>query len=207
MSKIFHKNNKGFTLIELIVVISIFAILSSIMVFNYGSFKSSLSIQNLADDIALSVRKAQGYAIGVHGYGISNSFDSGYGVHFSTAESTAGSVSGNVGSNKSFILFANINNDKEYDSSPSCGDPTSSTECLEVLSITSADEIKEILLGSTSVATLDIMFKRPNPEPKFYVNGSYDASISSVKIKISNDNGISKIITISNVGQISVSNN
>lgn len=213
MPKIFHKNkyNKGFTLVELIVVISIFAILSSIMIFNYGSFKSSLSIQNLAEDIALSVRKAQGYAIGVHGYG--NSFASGYGVHFSTAEST----SEYAGSNKSFILFANLDDNFKYDNSSGCGTPTSVNECLEVLNITSSDKISEISVIGNGVAghtpdTLDIFFKRPQPEPTFCAregkgNCNFGGNVSSVKIKISNDNGISKIITISNVGQISVSNN
>lgn len=205
MPKIFHKNkcHKGFTLVELMVVISIFAILSSIMVFNYGSFKSSLSIQNLADDISLSIRKAQGYAIGVHSS--NNSFISGYGVHFSTAE------------NKSFILFANLDNNTEYNNSSGCGNPTSNNECLEVLNITSSDKISAISVignGSPQTAdTLDIFFKRPQPEPTFCarINGSstciLGTSVSFVKITISNDNGIFKIITISNVGQISVSNN
>jgi prepilin-type N-terminal cleavage/methylation domain-containing protein len=219
MFKNFHKNKYnsgpastqgGVTLIELMVVIVIFVIMSGVVLFNYSQFRSSTSIQNLADDIALSIRKAQSYAIGVRGS--SGAFNFGYGVHFTTADST----SENAGSNKSFVLFANIDNDNKYDSSSQCGNPTSGNECLEVLNITSADEISEISVrvnGEKNVRdTLDIFFKRPNPEPTFCArNGPSDAcifsnDISSIEIKISNDSdlGVYKTITIWNNGQISV---
>lgn len=217
MFKNFHKNkyNSGVTLIELLVVIFIFMVISSITIFSYGKFNSSLSLQNLADDIALSVRRAQGYAIGVRGYG--NSFNEGYGVHFTTADST----SGNTGSKKSFVLFSNLKNNDKYDYddiSSSCGAPTSDNECLEIFKITSYDKISEIsVIGNEdhTADTLDIFFKRPKPEPTFCARNNGDSNsycnfginVSSVKITISNDKGVFKIITISNVGQISVSNN
>ena len=55
------KYNSGITIIELLVVISIFIIISGITIFNYSKFKSTATLQNLADDIALSVRRVQGY--------------------------------------------------------------------------------------------------------------------------------------------------
>ncbi|HLP86801.1 MAG TPA: prepilin-type N-terminal cleavage/methylation domain-containing protein [Candidatus Paceibacterota bacterium] len=213
MSKVFHKNkyNKGVTLIELLVVLSIFVIISGITVFSYGKFNSSLSIQNLADDIALAVRRAQGYAIGVRG--TSGMFTDGYGVHF-TANPSASIYSG---SNKSFILFADISGNNRYDNSSNvCGSPSASNECLELLSITSLDKITEIYVNDStlisSTSTVDLIFKRPNPEPYFCyrVNGTGSCSASTIynmKIKISPDANPStfKIINISNNGQISVS--
>lgn len=206
------KYNKGVTLIELLVVISIFMVISSITIFSYGKFNSSLSIQNLSDDIALSVRRAQGFAIGVRGY--SGSFGDGYGIHF-TANPSSNLY---AGSSKSFILFADINLDNKYsNSSNTCGSPTASDECLELLSITSADRISDVYIdgGTNPIATnstVDIVFKRPNPEPTFCyrVGGSGSCSvtpISNVKIKILNnvDANVFKIITVSNNGQISVS--
>ena len=225
MFKIFQKNeyNKGLarqnvrstlggvTLIELLVVISIFMIISTITVFSYGRFNSSLSIQNLADDIALAVRRAQGYAIGVRG--TSGLFNEGYGVHF-TANPSASLY---AGSNKSFILFADISNYNQYDnSSATCGEPSAGDECLELLSITSMDKITEIYVNDSTLisptSTVDLIFKRPNPEPTFCyrVNGTGSCSASSIyniKIKISQDADptIFKMINISNNGQISVS--
>ena len=222
MPKNFHKNkyNSGMTLIELLVVVFIFMIITSITIFSYGKFNSSLSVQNLADDIALSIRKTQGYAIGVRGF--NSFFSEGYGIHFSTNTDVSNPSSG---SNGSFVLFANMggNNDDEYnyDSSP-CGNPSTSNECLEVLNIKSSDKILEFYVGTgggkvlISNGMLDIFFKRPNPEPTFCVrNGTntssacdYSSSVSYVEIKIKSGGtpAVYKTITISNNGQISVSN-
>lgn len=231
MSKNFQKNkyNKGparnamqryaggVTLIELLVVISIFMVISSITIFSYSKFNSSLSIQNLSDDIALSVRKAQGYAIGVHG--TNNIFNVGYGIHFTTNPNTSNLY---AGSNKSFVLFADIditgNNKYFYNNSTNiCGIPTATDECLELLSIKSTDNISAIYKNNESnpigaTDTIDLLFNRPNPEPIFCYrtggSGSCITSISNIKIKISTDANpdINKTITISNNGQISVSN-
>ena len=214
MFKNFTKNKykKGFTLVELIVVISIFVMISSIALFNYGKFRSSLSLQNLSDDIALAMRRAQGYAIGVRGAG--GGFAAGYGVHF-TANPSGNSYGG---SSKSFILFADIDDNLKYDhSSDICGSPVSGNECLELLSITSADSISSIYINNSNIPmpasdTIDISFKRPNPEPTFCyrVNGSgscFRRDISNIEVGISSDgnSSINKIITIYNTGQISVS--
>ncbi|HUC88647.1 MAG TPA: prepilin-type N-terminal cleavage/methylation domain-containing protein [Candidatus Paceibacterota bacterium] len=201
-----HARQAGMTLIELLVVISIFAILTSMTIFDYGSFRSSVSINNLADDIALSIRKAQSYAIGVHALSSSN-FLSGYGVHFTT------------GSNKSFVIFNDINNNKFYDATSGCG--SGSIECNEVLSITSADKISAIYLNDDrengkgpipSNYSMDISFKRPNPDAHFCESSPIsnpcnvnNDNASHVEIVVSNDNNIkSETITIWNTGQISV---
>jgi prepilin-type N-terminal cleavage/methylation domain-containing protein len=215
----------GVTLVELMVVIVIFLIMSMVVLFNYSQLRSSTSIQNLADDIALSIRKAQSYAIGVRGS--NNSFGYSYGVHLTASVS----LDPYAGSNKSFVLFTNVNDNKIYDYTSNlgtCGTPSASNECLEVLNITSGDQISEIYIndedtnpnpvstnGDTGV--VNIFFKRPNPEPTFCIrsdNGNInpqdcisDTSISHIRIKISNisDPTSYKWITIWNNGQISVS--
>src|SRR5674476_904401 len=53
------KNNAGMSYIELIVVLSIFAVISSVVIFNYGDFQAKVDIKNLASDIALQVVQAQ----------------------------------------------------------------------------------------------------------------------------------------------------
>ncbi|MFA6515398.1 MAG: prepilin-type N-terminal cleavage/methylation domain-containing protein [Candidatus Paceibacterota bacterium] len=220
MFKKFNKNkyNSGITLVELLVVISIMMVLSGITMFDYNKYRSQTLTQNLADDIALSVRKAQSYAIGVHKS--DSVFDVGYGVHFSTTIPVNGDLYS--GSNKSFILFSNIDNDVAYDAGDSCGSPVLGDECLEALNIISANKISEIFIkhgngnGQTTMTengTLDIFFKRPNPEPTFCArvnagNGvcSFGNDISYIKVKIMNEgnSGIYKIVTIYNNGQISV---
>lgn len=216
MSKNFFKNEytSGLTIIELLVVVSIFVIVTGLSIFNYKNFNSSIGTQNLADDIALTIRKAQGYAIGVRGEG--EIFNSGYGIYFSINKNPSSLY---VSSNTSFILFVDIDNDKIYDykagDDGKCGTPEDGNECLEVLNIKSLDEIKDIYLNdniSNFIGASDavsILFHRPNPEPIFYDKTGDRLNISSIKIKVTNLNdpdNIYKFIRISNTGQISILN-
>ncbi len=51
--------NRGMSYAELIVVLSIFAIMSSIALFNYRDFQANVEIKNLTSDIALQIVQAQ----------------------------------------------------------------------------------------------------------------------------------------------------
>ena len=214
-----YKHNSGVTMVELIVVIAIVAILSGMMFFDYGKFKSSTSLQNLADDIALSVRKAQMYAVGARGVNGSD-FDKGYGVHFSrNTENTF------KGSPKSFVLFVdiNINANSEYGYDypidiSACGTPSSLNECLEVLSVTGADYISDVKITKTNGGTeqldgnnkvLDIVYTRPDTAPTICYRPDINSGCvegSQVIITVANDANptVTKTVTIYNNGQISV---
>ena len=79
--------NRGFSLVELLVVISIFTIISSVVVFRQSKFSSDILITNLAYQMALEIREAQTYGIGVKSVDnpviIGDSkFKYGYGIHF-----------------------------------------------------------------------------------------------------------------------------
>lgn len=219
-----YKNfyTSGTTLVELVVVIFIFIMITGVTIFNYGKFNSSISIQNLADDIALTVRRAQSYAIGVRGYG---DFSGGYGIHFSPKTLVANQEY--KASNKSFVLFTDIgtsttrNEKYDYISYDGCGTPESGNECIEILNILSTDAISSITVvndGSKiavpSDGSVEILFYRPNPEPIFCyrsdvadIDCDLDEAISSIEIGISNTSGqaMAKTVTVSNNGQISVS--
>lgn len=204
----------GFTLIELMVTISIFLVITTTVIFNYGDFKSSVSLQNNTDSIALSIRKAQSYAIGAKGSG--GVFSNSYGIHFSIDENTPSNPQS--GFNKSFILFS-TNNNKLYDvaNGGSCSD-SSANECRELFSITSSDKIKEIWVDgdktNPTYSNVDIVFTRPEPRAYFCYRPNVSTSTctavgnSSVSIVISNgQTGTrekTKTITVQNTGQISV---
>lgn len=53
----------GFSLVELIVVISLFAIMSSVVSFDYQRYQENIERVNLATDIALAFRQMQVYGI------------------------------------------------------------------------------------------------------------------------------------------------
>ncbi len=225
MKKIFKKLNKntGMTLIELLVVCVIFVIISSISIFNYNKFNSHISLQNLADDIALSVRKAQSFAVGAKGIGEVDGFDYSYGITFSITPNTNTLLP--LPSSKSFVIFTDTTRSKSYNynssvTTPFCGSPSNNNECLEFLKIRSTDVIKNVniyqggsnptLLGSNEY--LNISFKRPNPEAVFcYQKGSFNQPCQSVNIShidiIIEDTGVNpktKTISVWSTGQINI---
>lgn len=221
-------NTKGMTLIELLVVMAIITILTGITIFDHNSFRSAISTQNLANDIALSIRKAQSYAIGVRSDS-SFAVKNGYGISFVTKNSDGNPLSG---SNKSFIIFADVSLDKKYtftdtNEEKKCNiTPTDTNECKEILSINGNDKISAIYyLNSSGTKVkeannngrLDIFFNRPNPDALFcYRPDGNDSNCPQaynspyVEIEISNgqtdEKEITRIITVWNTGQISVSN-
>jgi len=212
-NKFFKNGNKGMTLIELVVVLAIFVVISSIIVFNYSNFRSTTSTQNLANDVALSIREAQSNAIGVRG--INSDFQYGHGIHFTTSTDTSNIV---AGSNKSFILFVDLNSNGLYDYPGSSNNSTCGSygiECEGIINISTIDNINDIYLDGVSksqVGMLDISFKRPNPDAIFCYRVNYSdgcqSNFSNVSIKVSNGkfppDEVTRMVTVWSTGQISV---
>jgi prepilin-type N-terminal cleavage/methylation domain-containing protein len=213
------KYTSGMTLVELMVVISIFVIVSGLTIFDYGSFNSNTSISNLASDIALTIRKAQSYAIGTHLLGTNANVS--YGVHITTSDDFSSNIL--AGSSKSFILFTDVDNNGfyKYPTSGVCGTPDSNNGCSEILNINTSDKIVGIYVNGVSFtntnpnSTVDITFRRPNPDARFCYRNSNSSSsscftipISSVGILISNGQGGSNLktkkIMIYKTGQIGI---
>lgn len=69
-SKKDFKKTDGFTLVEFVVIMGIFAIMIGVIMANFNGFKSVITLDNLAQDIALAIRQVQTSA------GASGSLDS-----------------------------------------------------------------------------------------------------------------------------------
>lgn len=90
----------GMTYIELIVVLSIFAVMSTVVMYNYGDFQSKVDIKNLASDIALKIVEAQKSSLsGKLPLNPPDNWKPSYGVYFDTSSEEG---------KKSLIYFANI---------------------------------------------------------------------------------------------------
>jgi prepilin-type N-terminal cleavage/methylation domain-containing protein len=65
MKKPYLKNNneQGFSLIEFIVVLVIFSIMSGTSLFNFNKYQTNIQETNIAQDIALTLRQAQIYGL------------------------------------------------------------------------------------------------------------------------------------------------
>lgn len=80
-----HNSQRGLSFIELIVVVAIMGLISTIVLFRQAKFSSDILITNMAYQIALSIRQAEVYGLSskkVDTGSLITNFRSGYGVLF-----------------------------------------------------------------------------------------------------------------------------
>lgn len=189
-----HTKNQesGFTLVELMVVASIFAVISSIVLFQNARFNNVVILENLAYDVALSVREAQVYGLSVRQDLGSGSFDFAYGIH----------VGASAPSN--YVLFIDANENDRFDAPAEtlqtftlrkgfvigryCADNGGTPKCSD----TSADEMEG----------LSVVYRRPDPEG--LIRTDTGVSYSRAEIVLQAPNGNERSVVIYTSGQISV---
>lgn len=169
----------GMTYVELIVVLSIFSIMTSIILFNYGKFQTSVDIKILANDIASKIVEAQKSSIsGKWNINASDNWKPSYGINFDLTDNTH------------FTYFANLGgvSDNIYDTSDSI---------LDEIEITKNNFIKDLKCSGTSISELDIVFRRPD-------SGAKGSCSGDVEIVISSPEAIDSTIKVSPSGRIQI---
>lgn len=217
------KKNSGMTYVELIVVLSIFSVMSSIILFNYGEFQAKVDIKNLASDIALKIIEAQKASLSgklpMNG-GYDATWKPSYGVYFNKPDADLNILdSDGVNINKKFIYFVNLGTSGTpqnyiYDGASDC---TSTSECLDKVSIAKGDYISDISLCSDSncssatpiSASLSITFKRPNSGVFFAYSNDPSSSLTGfdyaqITIKSHKSDTTTAKIKVYNSGRIQV---
>ena len=192
------QSQKGFTLVELLVTISIFVILTGIVLFNQGKFNGSILLTNLAYDTALTIRQAQTYGVNVKEFNGSGNFVP-YGVAF------------DMSFPKSFILFADLASDGIYytNSNPACLSSYSSPGtdgCVSRYTIKNGNYIKDLCVdGTCGLAKLYITFVRPNPDAKI-IAGPVRPTNNLAKIVLGNPDGSTRTVEVQSNGLIQIDN-
>jgi type II secretory pathway pseudopilin PulG len=184
------KNNAGMSYVELIVVLSIFAVISSIVIFNYGDFQAKVDIKNLASDIALQVVQAQKSSLSgllptSGGYG--PDWKPSYGVYF------------DITTPKQFIYFVDLNNANGYETG----------EALNTVNITKNNSISRIdsYVGATPtqiLTPLSIVFKRPDSGATFILNGLPLVGVDYVQITVASPGNRTSLIKLYPSGRVQV---
>jgi type II secretory pathway pseudopilin PulG len=192
-----HRNSRGFTLVELLVTIGIFIIMTALIMARYGTFSSGAILTNLAYDVALTIRSAETYGLSVKKTE-SNEFVASYGVHFDTSKS------------KQFTLFA----DGGIDNSPNgiYDDPTLFPKDYDVKTyfIRQGASIKGICVGTGQTCDgsphtiVDISFMRPDPEAIICVDSPCITKYDYAEVTVQSRDGSTRIIKVHKNGQISV---
>ncbi len=190
-------------MIELVVVIGIFTLISAIILGNYPSFNQKMAVTNLAHQIALEIRQAQVYGLSAKESAISSAIFPGYGIYFSRDIPT------------SFVLYTDINGDKKYNHTGTGRDCSSNSECLESVSIANGDNIRDIC-GTTGVTTrcasafqldfANVVFTRPDPEANITGTlGSVSTTYDNLKISLEPPKkDFFKTVVVWSTGQVSI---
>lgn len=184
----------GMTYVELIVVLSIFAVMSSIVIFNYGTFQSKVDIKNLGSDIALKIVEAQKSSLA----GLLptqtptiSPWKPSYGVYFNSTPDA-------------FIYFADLNDDASFEGSVCSG------ECIEHIAITQNNTIKSLDVfyqndpTAYPLSDLTVTFTRPNSGAIIKSSTSFASTISYVEITITSPNAITSTIDLYPSGRVQV---
>ncbi|MEK7641898.1 MAG: prepilin-type N-terminal cleavage/methylation domain-containing protein [Patescibacteria group bacterium] len=151
-------SSRAFTLVELLVSIGIFALMTALIVVKYGNFNNSILLTNLAYDVAGTVRTAQTYGLSVRSTS-AGVLPSAYGVYFNRSDSTGSACT--PPNPSQYILFAD---NGTIPGVCDIGDTVISTFTLR------NGARYELLVDESDPAPLNsltIYFRRPDPEAAF----------------------------------------
>lgn len=186
--------SKGFTLIELMVVVAIMVLITTAVLIRQSRFDSSTLLRSLSYSIALSIRSAQVYGtsvLGVKSGGVTL-FAPAYGVYFNNQNS--------------YLLFADVNGNGAYD-------PAVDT-IVETYQVGAGFRISKfcgvLADGSKhcssdgSLTWMTVYFKRPNPDALVASSAGESYNGAYIQIIAINDASNTHSISVSSTGEIAV---
>lgn len=210
---------RGFTLVEMIVVLAIIVIVTTIALLGQSSFNRSMVLTDTAYTIAFSVREAQ--SLGISSRAFAGTQDAGYGIHFSNGTPTA------------YKLFADIHpaapGDTQYplicpghpnvpgtnpESKPGNCIQTLESEVVRTYNLNNGFRIggfcgkqtNGVSLCSGTLDALDIVYLRPNTQSVITgVRGGTRTALTDATIRVVSPDGLAeRCVYVSKVGQVSV---
>ncbi|MFA5996924.1 MAG: type II secretion system protein [Candidatus Paceibacterota bacterium] len=194
LSNVSCVRNRAFTLVEILIVIGVFMLLTGVVLSNYRNYDSNALFANASENIVLALRQAQVYGAGAKGSGTVcaggvTTFDCSYGVHFSQGANGV-------------VVFADLNSNRVYDNGIDANLQNVSVNWTNNIAIT------ELSCGGTpcSYNIANVTFRRPNPDA--FIAESVEnpiISFSFVSITISDSiSGRTAVVKITKAGQISI---
>jgi type II secretory pathway pseudopilin PulG len=182
----------GFGIIELLVSISIMAVVSAVILVKQNAFNSAVLLRSQAYSVALTAREVQQNAVSASG--ITGDFRSLHGLYFDTANPNI------------YGIFIDADNDGFFDSDEAFGKQGILDERF---SITGLRTVRNGI--ETSVPTIAVVFERPNFDARFFTGPNTEqTNVTSVEIDITrrtqsgNTSTETRTIEITSTGQIAV---
>ena len=178
--KRYKKSEKGFTLVEFLVAVTIITIFSVIILANYEPGEQNLALQRTVHQVAQDVRRTQEMSMSARKSSACSDDvpTGGYGIYFYDPAINQ----------TSYVLFADCDGNENYGAGEEVGDLIEIEEGVGVYTLTS---------GGAGVSTLTIIFKPPDP---MVISNSIVAATSSVTFQGANDRF--GVVSVNEVGLI-----
>jgi prepilin-type N-terminal cleavage/methylation domain-containing protein len=183
---------KGLTLIELMAVIVMIVIVTSIVFGNYGVGNQSMALERAGNKLYQDLRLALNTSMA------GSATYTGVGVYFDESNE------------EQYIIFKDLGTS----SSPGDNAYNGSSEDLYVINIEKGVTICDLkTMSGSSASTLYVNFK--SPYPSVFLNGqtNYYQSVTAcgynpcvISIVLCNDSGRTRTVTVNNAGKIEISN-
>lgn len=204
----FKKQNNnlksGFTLVELLITISMFVIVTGVVLVNSNKFDSTVLLNNFAYDVALTIKQAQSYGVNVR-ESSTGQFGTAYGVYFNITDAPAGRTN--------FVLFNDVDKNKMYatgDITKCPANDPSNLECIQKFSMTKGTSVKSLCVGADEGSCnggfnqLSILFIRPSQNAKIYTENNWSIENGYAQIVLAAANGATSTVVVTSVGQVYV---
>ncbi len=205
VKKVPKSTSTGFTLIEMLVVVGVIVVVTSVVLANNSRFGGTVLLQNLAYDIALSSRETQIYGVSVTRF--QTSFTASFGIHFDVSTPA---------SSKVYTVFADAAATGADNGHYDCVAPgTSDCEIVQATNITRGYYISEVCITGSGAEdctnkVLDVIYKHPEPDAYIYACpttstcGSPGTQYQRARVVVASPRGDTMNICIDLNGQISI---
>ncbi|MEK7576224.1 MAG: type II secretion system protein [Patescibacteria group bacterium] len=187
------RREEGFTLVELVVSISVIIFISVTIFANFPKFRQVIAVDNATRELALALREAQSRAVAISI--VNGTPNNNYGIYMSTT----------AAEKKSFVLFTDSTSDNRYIPGASC-----IGECLIKYNLQGGVYIQSfaapVVTGCTITNKMVVMYRRPDPRTDVLDNiGGVCNEYGPFTINIwSQDNVEKRKIIVWRTGQISI---
>lgn len=175
-----RKKEEGFTLLELLVSISIIALISGIFMANYHSANKRSELVNAAQKLASDIRLAQNYSLGLREFN-GQASGGGWGVYF------------NKTAPNYYIIFADINGNKNYNAS--LGEKFKQVDLPAGVSVNNITDVKTGTLNNIAITFLP-------PDPTTYIAASANNK-AQITLRDANT-GSTKTVEVNFLGLVEV---
>lgn len=217
---------RGFTIAELLVVMAIIGILTTIVIVNFQSGRRSTDFRGTATKLLQDVRLAQSYTIAGNSISFCQPVHSTANVYHmcqlytdcgagAASDACKNTVPTNgygvyIGSSHAYQLFGDTNPDGILNPTDDyqVTDQDTTSKRIEMIRYTMRDQstATDYDLTAATPPPLTIVFSPPEGTPKFYVGGTEDTTSTSVDIVLRSDyvTNYCRIVTVNRIsGQVS----